>query len=95
MLKKEKRPKCPRCNTSDPISHGSLWWCKSCGRQWIKNPSKRLKLVNPVCQYCGGSTVRNGLSYRCKACGKSVVKVRARKEVPTINDLCRAPIIDA
>ena len=34
--KQKKRPKCPRCGFSNPVSRGVEWGCRNCGRRWAK-----------------------------------------------------------
>lgn len=34
------RPNCPDCQSSEIVSNGLRWQCKSCGRQFSKNPRR-------------------------------------------------------
>ena len=38
------RPQCPSCGAkgSDIMSYGASWYCKKCGRKFLKNPRKKL-----------------------------------------------------
>jgi tRNA(Ile2) C34 agmatinyltransferase TiaS len=35
-LQLERRPSCPRCESTYVISHGNYWSCEDCGRRWLK-----------------------------------------------------------
>jgi ribosomal protein S27AE len=32
----ERRPACPRCESTYILSHGNYWSCQDCGRRWLK-----------------------------------------------------------
>jgi len=66
MEEKGKRPDCPECKTTNPVSHGMLWWCKSCGYQWVKKP-RRISINKKV---SGFSPIY--LSSICKSNSKEV-----------------------
>lgn len=40
------RPNCLRCNSSKIVSNGLNWYCKSCGKQWVKHPQKKRIIIN-------------------------------------------------
>lgn len=31
-----EQPPCPECNSTNVISKGTSWYCKDCGRWWLK-----------------------------------------------------------
>lgn len=64
MEEKGKRPDCPKCKTTNPVSNGMAWWCKSCGKQWVKKPISINKKV------LGFSSIY--LSSICKSNNKEV-----------------------
>ncbi|MCW3995732.1 MAG: hypothetical protein NWE98_06250 [Candidatus Bathyarchaeota archaeon] len=35
------RPNCPACQSTDIVSNGLCWFCKSCAKQWLKNPKRK------------------------------------------------------
>lgn len=35
-----EKPKCPRCGSSEVISYGVRWMCKSCKRTWLKKKTQ-------------------------------------------------------
>ena len=41
VLAREIHPACPRCQSSDVISKGSCFKCKSCHRSWLKGGKLR------------------------------------------------------
>lgn len=87
MEEKGKRPNCPFCGVASPVSNSMNWWCKSCGRQWIKRPCPRRppSYVGPPCEECGSKRVSsNGnLYWRCHDCGKQTNKIRRRQKLST------------
>ena len=37
---------CPYCGKFWIVDHGECWWCQSCGKHFIKNPSPRISERN-------------------------------------------------
>ncbi len=35
------RPSCPICQSNDVVSNGICWFCKSCCKQFLKNPKRK------------------------------------------------------
>jgi len=84
MVKREKRPDCPECNSPNPVKNGaSRWLCKKCGHQWLKpRPKKEVDYTGrPSCLECGSKRMISwGEFWRCKDCGRSVLKHLRKKQ---------------
>jgi uncharacterized Zn ribbon protein len=61
---------CPDCKSTKNFSHGVMWLCTNCGRNWSKHYRiKTFIYTNPPCFHCGSPKVISwGEYYLCKEC---------------------------